>query len=181
MNNGNDKHDNSHISRLRCVSLASFSSFQHKKGLVISVIFRVAKTLGRGLRTRSVFLGDVNLVGWSWASQGTEGPSVTWQLYRCGEEDTAGAQNDLHIGDPAWDKAMGSRTFLQHYQLCTSVELWARPAAGWLCCCTGDSSWGVGGGGLPSWLKAWKLKAKSMRCGKARGTINLVTTTEILL
>lgn len=55
MNNGNDKHDNSHISGLRCVSLASFSSYQLKKGPVASDAFRTAKTLGHRLGTRWVF------------------------------------------------------------------------------------------------------------------------------
>jgi len=50
MNNGNDKHDNSHISGLRCALPASFSSYRLQKGLVASVTFRTAKTpsLGTG-------------------------------------------------------------------------------------------------------------------------------------
>lgn len=65
MNNGNDKRDSSHISGLRCASLASFSSYRLKKGLAASVTFRTAKTLGHRLGTGSVFCGSVELAGWS--------------------------------------------------------------------------------------------------------------------
>lgn len=62
MNNSNDKHDNSHISWLRCALTTFFSSYQLKKSLVASVTFRTAKTLGHRLGTRSVFCRTVNLV-----------------------------------------------------------------------------------------------------------------------
>lgn len=70
MNNGNDKHDNSHVSGLRCASLASFSSHYLRKGTVANVTFRTA--FGHWLRTSSVIPRAVDPdQGWSWPSQET--------------------------------------------------------------------------------------------------------------
>lgn len=65
MNNGNDKHDNSHVSGLRRASSASFSSYHLKKGPVANVTFRTARTFDHWLRTSSVIPQAVDLMEWA--------------------------------------------------------------------------------------------------------------------
>lgn len=68
MSNGNGKHNNSHVSGLRCASSASFSSHHLKKG---PVAFGTARTFGLWLGTSSVIPGAVDLMGWPWPAQET--------------------------------------------------------------------------------------------------------------
>lgn len=64
MNTGNDKHDSSHVSGLRCASSASFPSHHLKKGPVANVTFRTGRTFGHWLGASSVIPQVVDLMGW---------------------------------------------------------------------------------------------------------------------